>query len=71
MLLIFFSIGLFISQSYSYPSGAPAGACQSLSPERGHGSYSKPVEEAPFYVVAHGKSFKPGDRIGGELINQS
>lgn len=66
MLPILFTITLIIAQSYCYPSGAPPGVCQSLDPERGHGSHSKPVQEAPFYVVAHGKKFNPGDRIGGK-----
>lgn len=57
---------LFASHVYSYPSGAPEDACSSLSPERGHGAPSQPVAQAPFYVVAHGKKFNPGDKIGGK-----
>lgn len=60
---------LFVSCAFSYPSGAPDDACSSLSPERGHGAPSQPVAQAPFYVVAHGKKFNPGDKIGGKSIS--
>lgn len=46
-----------------YPSGAPTEACDSLSPERGHGVASMPVQYAPFTVIAYGNSYRPGDKI--------
>lgn len=69
MLPIVFTFILLIGESaYGYPSGAPEETCSSLSPEHGHGVPSQPVAQAPFYVVAHGKKFSPGDKIGGKKV---
>ena len=59
-------IVISLSSVSCYPSGAPEETCSSLSPEQGHGVPSQPVAQAPFYVVAHGKKFSPGDKIGGK-----
>ncbi|XP_074595922.1 ferric-chelate reductase 1-like [Brevipalpus obovatus] len=70
MYNIIFIVLLFVSSSFSYPSGAPEDSCSSLSPEPGHGVPSQPVAQAPFYVVAHGKKFNPGDKIGVEIFQR-
>ena len=54
--------------THAYPSGAPTEACDSLSPERGHGVASMPVQYAPFTVIAYGNSYRPGDKIPSEYI---
>lgn len=55
---------LFLTkESTPFPSGAPAEACDSLSPERGHGVPSMPVQYAPFTVIAYGRHYRPGEKI--------
>ncbi|XP_015795291.1 ferric-chelate reductase 1 [Tetranychus urticae] len=69
--IVVFTFILLIGESaYGYPSGAPEETCSSLSPEHGHGVPSQPVAQAPFYVVAHGKKFSPGDKIGVEIFQR-
>lgn len=48
-----------------FPSGAPAEACESASPERGHGTSSQPPEYAPFLIIQHSYTYNPGDKING------
>lgn len=59
---------LFAKDTSSFPSGAPAEACESLSPERGHGVPSMPVQYAPFTVIAYGRQYRPGEKIPGKTF---
>jgi len=70
MWLLCLSILLFTSIVSSFPQGAPPEACESLSPQRGHGVPSQPVEQSPILVIQHGKSFQPGDRIAVEIVQR-
>lgn len=61
---------LCLSPSMAFPQGAPPDTCESLSPERGHGAPSQPVQYAPFSVVAYGQKYGPGDKIAVEIIQR-
>ncbi|KAI1280850.1 putative defense protein 3 [Halotydeus destructor] len=54
----------------AFPQGAPAETCESLSPERGHGVSSQPVQYAPFSVIAYGRKYGSGDKIAVEIIQR-
>lgn len=53
---------------HSLPNGSPLGACESLSPEAGHGGHSQNVADAPFSVVATTNKYSAGDKIGGNFF---
>lgn len=66
-LLILSSTAAFLLRpTLAFPSGAPPEACESLSPERGHGVPSMPVQYAPFTVIAYGSQYRAGDKVPGQ-----
>lgn len=65
IIAILLVCSLLVDRSFAYPGGAPLGACESLSPEAGHGAQSQNVADAPFSVVATTNKYKAGDKIGG------
>ena len=70
LLLISSTATFLLRPSLAFPSGAPPEACESLSPERGHGVPSMPVQYAPFTVIAYGKNFRAGDKVPGERLTK-
>lgn len=57
-------IALF-SPAYTWPTGAPEEACETLTPQHG-ANRSKAASQSPFTVSQSQNTFEPGDRIKGE-----
>jgi len=70
ILFVILSFSFTTRGTFAFPSGAPAEACDSLSPERGHGVPSMPVQYAPFTVIAYGRHYRPGEKIPIEIIQR-
>lgn len=60
------TIIIFVSSAYSWPTGAPEEACESLTPQHG-ANRSKAPSQSPFTVTQSQNTFEPGDRIKGKV----
>lgn len=70
VLCSLFVLAINFQSTTSLPNGSPLGACESLSPEAGHGGHSQNVADAPFSVVATTNKYSAGDKIGGKLLKE-
>lgn len=59
------TIIFLVTSAYSWPTGAPEEACESLTPQHG-ANMSKAPSQSPFTVTQSQNNFEPGDRIKGK-----
>jgi len=67
---VLYTFWLSVHLAEAYPQGAPAEACESLSPARGHGVASQPVEYSPFNIIQSVGRYKPGEQISVQIVQR-
>ena len=66
-IFITYFVITFSSLTLTYPSGAPEGVCDSLSPRHGS-NRAKHYSSSPYSLTQSYSDYQPGDKIKGEYF---
>lgn len=64
-LIITLTLFTLYSVTFSWPSGAPEGACESLTPSHGS-NRAKHYSTSPFTLTQSYSDFQPGEKVKGK-----